>query len=114
MAIGIKYLAGTSTGTPYETGETRTVNVTTESVSAVSGYEDDAVTYTATVLDSIAAKLPATFVATLQINGTALITDQVFDVAVYNQTTGLLTLEFTVPSAVGIFSVTLDWAEQII
>lgn len=114
MAIGIKYLAGSSVGTAYEIGETRSVLVTDESVSVVSGYEDDIVTYTATVLDSTAAKLPATFVVTLKLNGTDLIIDQVFDGAVYSQTTGELNLEFTVPASVGEFTVTLHWAEQII
>ena len=114
MAIGIKFEAGVSTGTPYETGETRQVTITAESLSAVDGYEGDTITYTATVLDNTVAKLPAAFVATLKINGTALITDQVFDAGVYDQGTGLLTLIFTVPAAVGVFSVTLDWAEQII
>jgi len=114
MTLPIKFEAGTSTGTPYETGETRQVAVTAEALSAVSGYEGDSITYTATVLDNTAAKLPAAFVATLKINGTALITDQIFDAAVYDQATGELTLVFTVPAAVGEFSVTLDWAEQTI
>jgi len=112
MALPIKYAAGSSTGTPYETGETRIVDVTAENLSAVSGYEGDSITYTATVLDSTVAKLPATFVATLKINGTDLITDQVFDAGVYDQGTGLLTLVFTVPVAVGVLAVTLNWAEQ--
>ena len=110
----IKFEAGTSPGTPYETGETRQVAVTAEGLSAVSGYEGDSITYTATVLDNTAAKLPASFVATLKMNGTALITDQVLDAGVYDQGTGLLTLIFTVPAAVGAFSVTLEWAEQTI
>lgn len=108
----IKFLAGASTGAPFETGETRSVDVTLESLSASSGYENDVITYTATVLDSVLAKLPAIFVASLKINGTDLITDQVFDAAVYDQATGELSLDFTVPAAIGSFSVTLDWAEQ--
>lgn len=114
MAIGVKYLAGSSAGTAYETGETRTVNVTSELLTAVSGYEGDPVTYSATVLDSTVAKLPATFVADLKINGTVLVNDQIFNAGVYNQTTGLLTLPFTVPADVGALSVTLEWLEQII
>lgn len=114
MAIGIKYLAGSSAGTAFETGETRSVLVTSELLSAVSGYEGDTVTYTATVLDDTAAKLPATFEATLKLNGTDLIIDQAFDVAVYNQTTGELSLDFTVPASVGEFDVLLEWSEQII
>jgi len=66
MAIGIKYLAGSSLGTAFETGETRSVIVTLESVSAVSGYEDDVITYACTVLDSEAETVPAAFVATLK------------------------------------------------
>lgn len=114
MAIGIKFAAGSSTGTAYETGETRTVNVTSELLTAVSGYEGDPITYTATILDSTTAKLPATFVADLKINGTVLVNDQVFNAGAYDQGTGLLTLAFTVPAGVGVFNVTLEWLEQII
>ena len=114
MAIGIKYLAGSSVGTPYETGESRSVLVTAETLSAVSGYEGDTVTYTATVLDSEAEKVPAAFMATLKINGTDLVVDQAFDAGVYNQSTGELNLDFTVPAAVAELTVTLNWAEQII
>lgn len=110
----IKFLAGASTGSPFETYETRTVDVTLEALSAVNGYEGDVITYTATVLDSVLDKLPATFVATLKINGTDLIADQVLDAGVYDQGTGELSLDFTVPAAVGPFTVTLDWDEQII
>ena len=114
MAIGIKFLAGSSVGTPFESGESRTVDVSAENLTAVTGYEGDSVTYTATVLDSTVAKLPAAFVATLKINGTELITDQVFDAGCYDQGTGLLTLVFTVPASVGVYTVVLEWAEQII
>jgi len=114
MAIGIKYLAGSSLGTAFETGETRSVIVTLESVSAVSGYEDDVITYACTVLDSEAETVPAAFVATLKVNGTNLIVDQAFDAGVYSQATGVLSLDFTVPASVGEFSVTLNWAEQVI
>jgi len=110
----IKFLAGLSPGQSFETYETRTIDVTAENLTAPTGYVGDSVTYTATVLDSTIAKLPATFVATLKINGTDLIIDQVFDAGVYDQGTGLLTLIFTVPAAVGAFTVTLNWAEQII
>jgi len=114
MTIGIKFLSGASGGTPFETGETRSVNVTAEALSAVSGYEGDSITYTATVLDSTVAKLPAAFVATLKIDGTDLVVDQVFDAAAYDQVTGELTIDFIVPAAVAALSVTLNWAEQII
>jgi len=111
MAL-IKFLGSQSTGIAFETGETRSVNVTVEGVSSPNGFEGDTITYTATILDSITSKLPATFVATLKINGTALITDQVFDASVYSQATGLLTLDFIVPAGEGTFTVKLEWAEQ--
>jgi len=114
LAIGIKYLAGSSLGTAFEAGETRSVVVTDESVSAISGYEGDTVTYIATVLDNTDAKLPAAFLATLKLDGTNLIVDQDFDTAMYSQATGELTLDFTVPASVGEFVVTLHWAEQVI
>jgi len=110
----IKYLGNVSPGTPFETGETRTVNVTAENLSAVSGFEGDIITYTATVLDSAVEKLPDTFEATLKINGTDLIVDQVFDAAAYSQASGELSLDFTVPATVGALSVTLNWIDQII
>ena len=110
----IKYLGNVSPGTPFETGETRTVNVTLENLSAVSGFEGDTITYTATVLDSVVEKLPATFEATLKLNGTDLVIDQVFDAVAYNQATGELSFDFDVPSSVGAFDVTLNWIDQII
>ena len=112
--MAIKFIGNGSLGQPFEVGETRTVDLSGENLSAASGYEGETITYTVTIIDNTTAKLPATFVATLKINGTDLITDQVFDAGVYNQTTGLLTLDFTVPSAVGSFTVSLVWAEQII
>lgn len=112
MALPTKYAANSSTGTPFETGETRTLVVTAEALDAVNGYEGDTVTYTATVLDDQAAKLPETFVADLEINSTKVVTAQVFDGGHYDQGTGLLTLTFTVPAAVGTFTVKLVWAEQ--
>jgi len=112
--MAIKYLGNVSPGTPFETGETRTVDVTLENLSVISGFEGDPVIYTATVLDNTLAKLPATFEATLKINGTDLIINQVFDVSVYDQVTGELTLNFNVPAPVGALSVTLNWIDQII
>ena len=97
-----------------ETVETRTVEVTDEALDKTQGYEGDEVVYTATVLDNTAEKLPATFVVDLEINGTKVITGQVLDAAVYDQTTGLLTLTWTVPADVGAFTVSLVWAEQLI
>ncbi|GAI31521.1 unnamed protein product, partial [marine sediment metagenome] len=98
MVLPVRYLAGSSTGTPFETGETRSVVVTAELNDPVSGYAGDTVVYTATVKDDLEASLPATFVASLKINGTVVITDQVFEAAVYDPETKLLTLEFTVPA----------------
>jgi len=108
----IKFPAGSSTGIPFAAGETRIVNVTAEVLSASSGFENDSITYTATVLDDTSAKLPATFEADLEINTTKVITDQVFDAAVYDQSTGELTLTWVVPAPVGDFTVKLVWAKQ--
>ncbi|GAH42970.1 unnamed protein product [marine sediment metagenome] len=112
MALPDKYLAGSSTGTPFETGNTRSIVVTAEGLDAVNGYEGDTVVYTATVKDDLEASLPATFVADLEINSTKVITGQVFDAGVYDQGTGELTLSWTVPADVGAFTVKLTWAEQ--
>jgi len=109
-----KYINGQSTGQPFETLETRSIVVTDEALDQSQAYEGDTVIYTATVKDDLAASLPATFVADLMINGTELITDQVFDAGVYEQATGLLTLSFAVPAPVGNFTVKLSWDEQII
>ena len=113
MAVPDKYLAGTSTGQPFETGNSLTVAVTAEALDVATGYEGDTVTYTATVKEG-ENPLPATFVADLEINSTKVVTDQVFDAGHYDQATKLLTLTFTVPADVGAFSVKLKWAEQII
>lgn len=109
-----KYLSGQSTGQPFDTEETRSVVVTGESLDISSGYEGDTVVYTATVKDDQSASLPAAFVADLLIDGVEVVSDQVFDVAVYEQATGLLTLSWVVPAAVGSFTVKLSWDEQII
>ncbi|MBA7491247.1 hypothetical protein ES702_01792 [subsurface metagenome] len=114
MAIGTKYKADVSIGTPFETGGTRDVIVTAEGLDEVSGYEGDPVVYTATVKDDLEASLPAAFVASLKINETLVITDQAFDASVYEQATGLLTLSWTVPAAVGTFTMKLTWAKQVI
>ena len=113
--MAIRYAAGVSTGTAFEVFESRTVDVTAELLSVVNGFENDLITYTATVLDNTLAKLPAAFVATLKLNGTDLVLDQAFDAGVYDQGTGALSLDFNVPS-VGdaAYTVTLEWAEQTI
>ncbi|MBA7482667.1 hypothetical protein ES707_18161 [subsurface metagenome] len=114
MALPVKYVASSSTGTAFETGETRSIVVTAEANAPVSGYSGDSVTYTATVKDDLEASLPATFVADLEINSTKVITGQVFDAGVYDQGTSLLTLVWAVPADVGAFTVKLVWAEQLI
>ncbi|MCJ7768724.1 hypothetical protein MUP79_10085 [Candidatus Bathyarchaeota archaeon] len=103
-----------SIGTNFTTGEARTVDVTTEDLDVHTGFEGDPVTYTATVLDSTAAKLPATFVASLKIDGTEVVTDQVFDAGHYSQSTGLLTLAWVVPAPTGALTVKLTWEDQVI
>ncbi len=113
MAVPDKYLAGSSTGTPFETGNSKTVAVTDEALDKVTGYEGDTIVYTATVQEG-ANPIPETFVADLEINSTKVITDQVFDVGHYDQGTKLLTLSWVVPAAVGPFTVKLAWAEQLI
>lgn len=112
--VEVKYVGSESAGSPLETGETRTVDVTVEALDKATAYEGDEVTYTATVKDSIATSLPATFAADLELNGEKVITGQVFDVAVYDEATSLLTLTFTVPATVGAHTVKLVWAEQLI
>jgi len=95
-----------------EASEIVIVVVTNEALSEVSGYEDDSVTYTATVKDETEAPLPAYFVADLEIDSTKVITGQVFDAEHYDQETMELTLDWVVPAAVGVFTVKLVWAEQ--
>lgn len=109
-----KYLSGQSSGQPFETLETRSVVVTAEALDLSQAYEGDTVVYTATVKDDQAASLPAAFIADLLINGTDLIAAQDFNAGVYDQVTGLLTLSFTVPAAVGAFTVKIGWDEQTI
>ena len=109
-----KYLSGSSTGQPFNTQETRTVVITGEALDKSSGYEGDTVVYTATVKDDLGNALPATFVADLLINGTEIISDQIFNAAVYDPIAFLLTLSWQVPAPVGSFTVKLSWDEQII
>ena len=111
----IKYLSGESTGVTLTVYETRTVVVTNESINPTSGYEGDIVTYTATVKDNTGATLPSSFVVSLIMNGTVLISNQQLTSDVYDSSTGELTLQFTVPSVpAGTYTVKLTWNEQII
>lgn len=115
IKLAIKYLCDDSTGHSFTTGETRTVVVTNEELDVATGFEGDTFTYTATVLDSTTAKLPATFVADLLISAIKLKDAQAFGAGVYSQSTGLLTLVCTVPAgASGEQTVKLSWADQII
>lgn len=112
--MSIKFLGDESVGTPFETGEERTVSVLGEALDKVLGFEGETVVYTATVEDSMGQPLPASFVADLKINGTNLIAGQIFDAGVYDQGTKLLTLPWVVPAGAGNFTVKMSWAEQII
>jgi hypothetical protein len=112
--LTIKYLGSTSTGQTFTEGETRSVNVTLEGLVPNNGYQGDNVTYTATVLDSTSAKLPATFVATLKFGATTVVSNQAFDASHYSQSSGQLTVSFLVPSGSGQSTVTLTWTDQII
>lgn len=112
MAVPVKYPAGQSAGTPFATGETKSVVVTNEALSATSGYEGDAIIYSATVKDESEAPLPVAFEVDLEINGTKVITGQVLDASVYDPEDGSLSLEWVVPAAVGSFTVKLVWARQ--
>lgn len=109
----IKYLAIDSTGAPFDTNETRTVDVTNEAVSVSSGFEGDVIDYTATVKDSMGIAMPVTFCAELMINGTEL-ASVAFQASVYNPGTFLLTIPFTVPAPVGSFTVKLTSVDQVI
>ena len=109
----VKYIAIDSTGVAFDTDETRTVNVTGEGLSASSGFEGDVIDYTATVKDSTDAAMPITFAAELMINGTEL-ASVAFQASVYNPSTFLLTIPFTVPAAVGSFTVKLTSVDQVI
>ena len=111
--MGIKYLAIDSAGVPFDTDETRTIDVTVEGLSLSSGFEGDVIDYTATVKDSTGVAMPVTFCAELMINGTEL-ASVAFQASVYDPVTFLLTLPFTVPAAVGSFTVKLTSVDQVI
>lgn len=114
MPLPIKFVAGSSTGVPFEIGETRSIVVTAEAVDVSSGYEGDSIIYTATVKDNLGGVLAATFVVDLEIDSTKVVTAQALSAGVYSQTTGLLTLPWAIPAAAGPFTVKLTWAEQLV
>ena len=126
IAIGIAETSGTTTAVVYAdcavisdvyigTESTdKTVVVTNEDLSVDSGFEYDAVTYTATVLDAAAAKLPASFVVNLRLDGTPVVANQALNSGVYSQATGVLTLVWYVPSGYGAETIDLQWSEQTI
>jgi hypothetical protein len=113
--MAIKYLAGSSTGVTFSVLETRTVSVTNEAVNPTSGYVNDTVYYTATVQDNTGAALPSTFVVDLLFNTTKVVSGQALNSSVYNPSTKVLQLSFTVPDKpAGNYTVKLSWAEQTI
>ncbi len=109
--MSIKFEGGFSTGVSLTVSETRTVIVTEEAIAPTTGYKGDPVVYTATILDSTGAKLPATFAIALRLNGEQPYGD-VLSEAVYNQETGLLTLPFNIPDVAGDMHIDLAWDEQ--
>ncbi len=111
--MAIKFLGNSSAGQPLAVGETRAVNLSGENLDIASGYEGDSIVYSVTMIDDTATVLPAGFLVTLKLNGADLVTDQDLNAGVYDGT-GLLTIPFTVPAGEGSFTVTLNWAEQII
>lgn len=118
----IKYQAGQSLGKPWKKGEKRTVVVTNEAITTPYadgyGFEDDIITYTATVKDNKDETLPSTFEIDLRVNGTPIVNNQPLDVSVYNPTTGALSLDFVVPDdvtlPVGDYTIKVQWSTQII
>jgi len=93
----------------------KTVVVSNESVSPNGGYVGDTITYTAIVKDEDGNPLPEEFIADLLLNGVILIDNQQFVSAVYDSSTGQLTLTFTVPDvSSGTKTVKLKWDEQTI
>ena len=112
--MAIKFTANGSAGIPFGIDETRTVALANEALDISSGFEGDPIVYTVTIDDNTGVALPASFVVDLKINGTDLIAGQALDVTVYDPVTKLLTLPWAVPAIVGTFTVTLEWAEQVI
>ena len=111
--MAIKFLAIDSTGVPFDAEETRTVNVTSEDLSAASGFQGDVIDYTANVRDSLDLIMPPTFTSELMINGNQL-ASVAFQPSVYNSATGNLTIPFTVPTIVGSFTVKLTSVDHLI
>lgn len=111
--MAIKYLPIDSIGVGFDIDETRLVEVTNEDLSLYSAFQGDVVTYTATVKDSTGLALPVTFCAELMGNGYELLS-VAFQPSVYDPVTFLLTLPFTVPGAVGSYTIRLTSVVQII
>jgi hypothetical protein len=101
--------------------EVESVIVTNEDLNIPDGFEGDSIQYAATVLDDDGVSLPSNFVANLVMHGTSgegditVISNQAFDSSVYNQTTGQLILNFTIPENApsGSYIIELIWQTQI-
>ena len=91
------------------------VVVTNESVTPTSAFEGDSVTYNAIVKDEYGNPLPEDFVVDLLLDSIVVVDNQQFVSAVYDGSTGELTLTFTVPeTSPGSKTVKLKWEEQTI
>lgn len=112
--MAIKYNANVSAGQPFETYESRDVNLANEALDKPSAFVGEGVIYTVTINDDHNEMLPSTFVADLEMDGVKIITGQVFDASVYDPVTFLLTLPFIVPETLGNHTIRLVWAEQIL
>ena len=110
----IKYSGNVSAGQPFETGESREVNLANEALDKAISFEGETVIYTVTIKDDQNVALPANFVVDLEINTVKVITGQAFDASVYDPATFLLTLPWIVPATPGAHTVRLVWAGQII
>jgi hypothetical protein len=114
--VKIKYLGDESTGVPFEEGETLTIAVTDELIVPDEGFINDAMTYTATLLDvEHSEKINAGLLVDLYFGAVKVVNQQALSAGVYSQTTGLLTLVTAVPAAqvLGPNTVQLRWVDQI-
>ena len=93
----------------------KTVIVSNENVSPDGGFVGDTITYTAIVKDEDGNTLPEEFIVDLLLDSIVLVDNQQFVSAVYDSSTGELTLTFTVPeTSPGTKTVKLKWEEQTI